>query len=494
MGFSCRKFCCHRSERTEPVTSGLKARATLAWGKPGWNAPGHRHLTNCGPKARATLAWGNAPGHGHLTNCGQKARAKRLIPNKLFVEGNAILRKHRPHLFLKVTPHVMGSLRIDISHQCEAVSQPDGERRIATLPAELRKLRTLRLNPLGRRDLQSLDNSRNRFRPRKEKCDVNMIGNTPNTNADVFRSIENRGQVGMHLGLDCIIQKWTSVLGTKHQMHKNVRKGLGHDGEYNASFQPANLTSTLTWGLAPGYKISGLQPASLRTITNLANDMAASEARTVLWPSQTTVPIPPIQNTAPTLSGLKARATLAWGNAPGHRRPTICGLKARAKCLAGNFCTAVALLLLVSAIPSLSQTQSPPIHIKVINAQTNKPIHDERLNVALKTDQIGSVAMATDKNGIILVDYGKATIIRILSNMYADCRPRAELYTDYPIATILKTGITTGNLCSSASPKAKPGELILFEIPKTYIPVYPAPPLPPPPHSDENPHQPQTNH
>ena len=151
----------------------------------------------------------------------------------------------------------------------------------------------------------------------------------------------------------------------------------------------------------------------------------------------------------------------------------------------------IASLLLIATMPTLASAQSQPLHIRVINAQTNKPIHDERLNVALKVDQIGSVAMATDKNGIILVDYGQATTIRILSNMHADCRPRSELYTNYPIATILKTGITTGNLCSSAQPKAHPGQLILFEIPKTYIPVFPAPPNGTLPHSDENPHQPQ---
>jgi hypothetical protein len=134
--------------------------------------------------------------------------------------------------------------------------------------------------------------------------------------------------------------------------------------------------------------------------------------------------------------------------------------------------------------------QSPPLRIRIINAKTNQPIPNERLNVALRVDQIGSVAMATDKNGIILVNYGNATIIRILANMYADCRPRGELYTNYPIETIVKIGITTGNLCSSASPAPRPGVLVLYEIPKTFIPVYPAPPLPPPPHSDENPHAP----
>ena len=131
-------------------------------------------------------------------------------------------------------------------------------------------------------------------------------------------------------------------------------------------------------------------------------------------------------------------------------------------------------------------TPPPPpgqVRIRVINALTNEPIHDERLNVALRVDQIGSVAMGTDKNGIILVDAKRATIMRILSNMYADCRPRSELYTNYSVAAILSTGVTTGNLCSSASPKAKPGELILYEVPKTYLRQYPAPPVDSMPHS-----------
>ncbi len=127
------------------------------------------------------------------------------------------------------------------------------------------------------------------------------------------------------------------------------------------------------------------------------------------------------------------------------------------------------------------------LRIRVINAKTNRPITDEHLNVALRADQIGSVAMSTDRHGIILVNIGTATTIRILSNMYADCRPRGELYTDYPIADILRTGIITGNLCSNAKPKPHPGELTIFEIPRTFIPTYPAPPASNLPHSDENP-------
>jgi hypothetical protein len=142
---------------------------------------------------------------------------------------------------------------------------------------------------------------------------------------------------------------------------------------------------------------------------------------------------------------------------------------------------ALVILVYCLFLSPLASAQSPTLHIKIINAQTNKPIHDEKLNVALRVDQIGSVAMATDKNGIIAIDYGKATIIRILSNMYADCRPRLELYTNYSIDTIVKSGITTGNLCSDAHAKANPGELILYEIPKTYIPTMTNPPANPTP-------------
>jgi hypothetical protein len=142
----------------------------------------------------------------------------------------------------------------------------------------------------------------------------------------------------------------------------------------------------------------------------------------------------------------------------------------------GKSIRTVALLLLLALTPAFAKTQPHSIRIKIINAQTNKPVTDERLNVALRVDQIGSAAMPTDKDGIIEVETGNAAIIRILSNMYGDCRSRGELYTNYSIAEIQANGMTTGNLCSTARPKAKPGELILFVTPKTYIPAYPAPP------------------
>ena len=167
---------------------------------------------------------------------------------------------------------------------------------------------------------------------------------------------------------------------------------------------------------------------------------------------------------------------------------------------------AAALLLVFTLTPSLAQDQTsqptapapkpapphptPHVTIRILNARTNKPITDERLNITLRADQPGGGTLPTDKNGLILVDIGDASTIRILSNMYADCRSRAELYTNYTITTIRSTGITTGNLCSHTSPSPKPGELLLFEIPRTHIPTYPRPPASTLPHSDENPNVP----
>ena len=84
MGFSWHQFSFHRSERTEPVPSG--------------------------PKASATLAWGKAPGPSGPIICGLKARAKRLIPNKPLIELHPIFRKHHAHLGLEISPLMVRGL------------------------------------------------------------------------------------------------------------------------------------------------------------------------------------------------------------------------------------------------------------------------------------------------------------------------------------------------------------------------------------------------
>jgi hypothetical protein len=292
--------------------------------------PDMRSAPNPAPTARPILAWGNAPGTAAPQTRGLKARAKRLIPHKLLIECDAILRKHRPHLRLEITPLMMRGLRIDIPHQRRSIAQPNRERRIASLPAKSRKLRPFRLDPLRRRNLHPLHQMRHRFVPCKQQRNVNVVGNSANPNADVLRMIENRSQIRMHLASDRFTQKRPPLLRAEDQMHQHIRERLRHGNKYNAGLQPAPSTAvisseapdmrsatvpaptarpTLAWGNAPGPCIPANSGLKARV--------------TLAWGN---APGPCI----PANRGLKARATLAWGNAPGTQTQTICGLKARA--------------------------------------------------------------------------------------------------------------------------------------------------------------------
>ena len=382
------------------------------------------------PKARLIPAWGEAPGMATPNFQGLKARPiSPSVPHIPLIKFDPVFLQKRAKFILKRQLPVMRLLRIDVTNQRIQIHRPNGERPIASLPSELRQSRRLRLEPFGRRRFQLFHQLRHAQRARKTNGKVNVVRNTPHAKAFAFSITGNRGEVGMKRGTHRIIKNGSAIFGAKDHMDKEKRKRLGHRQNYKSGLQPSRMSGNGTWGYAPGwYSVAPLA---------LFLTLALSTSGCAQMPSSPEKPVPATHHTIPS-------------------RP-------------------------------ITKAEPPTITIKIINAKTNKPIHDERLNVALKEDQIGSVAMPTDKNGIIEVKTGDATIIRILSNMYADCRPRAELYTSYSIAEIHTNGIATGNLCSDAHPKANPGELILFEIPKTYVPKNPEPPITHLPHSDEYP-------
>lgn len=266
---------------------------------------------------------------------------------------------------------------------------------------------------------------------------MDMIRDAAHTKTLAFGIACNRGDVRMKGGSHLRINKRPTVFCAEDQMNQNKRERLRHPQNYKSGLQPSLIVDFNTWGFTPGwYKAAPL--ALLKTsAASLLFAVALATSGCAQTSHSSTPPAPVAQ----------------------HK----------------------------FASQSTAKPTGSKITILVLNAKTNHPIHDEKLNIALKQDQIGSVAMPTDKHGIIEVDATGATIIRILSNMYADCRPRSELYTNYSIADIRSHGITTGNLCSSAHPKPQPGELILFEIPKTYVPQNPEPPRTHLPHSDEYP-------
>ena len=231
----------------------------------------------CALKARSILAWGNAPGSRPSTNCGLKARARRahrhhlalpassaidatLIPHIPLIELHSILRKHRPHLCLEIAPLVMHGLRIDIPHQCRSIAQPHGKCRVSTLPSDLRELRRLGLDPFRRRNLQPLHQLRHGLRSRDEQRNMDVIAHATHPHTNVLGP-DRRRQNRMHLAADRIRQQRPSALRAENQMHQNVRERLRHAPNYSADRQSAPVTTTTSWGDAPGYKTAGLQPA-----------------------------------------------------------------------------------------------------------------------------------------------------------------------------------------------------------------------------------------
>jgi hypothetical protein len=273
------------------------------------------------------------------------------------------------------------------------------------------------------------------------------------------------------------IKNWLAVFRAEDHMDKQKCKRLRHLADYKSTHRPLRsvpnrLQQNTIYQPPTSAKGGLLYPLPTSTNTGLLYPLTTS--------TNHRLPNHP-QNSA---NGALPYQPGATPQVSAHTSPRAVG---------PTYSLATAAMLLLALAPAHAQSPQPPkpsqLTIKIINARTNQPIIDERLNVALRAEQIGSVQLATDKTGIILVDYGTATTIRILSNMYADCRPRGELYTDYAISDILTSGITTGNLCSNAKPKPTPGTLTLYETPKTFIRNYPAPPNTNLPHSDENPHQ-----
>jgi hypothetical protein len=441
--------------------------------------------TSKAPKARPIPAWGGAPCMRTYNAPGLKARPiHNSIPQIPFIEFHTIFLKECAKFILKILLSMMRLLGIDVTNQGVQIRRPSREGTVASLPGKLRQFRRLGLKPFRSGRFKLLHHLRHFCRARQANREVNVVRNSTYAKAFTFGVAGNGSKIRVECRPNGRIEEGGTVLCAEDHMDQNKRERLRHRIDYRSGFQPSYSTANRTWGFTPcWYKGAPLalsrhpddSPKKSIEGTLTALDLRQRTAEG----SDSTFGLP--QKSAKGAPLYQPGATpQAQGQTNGE------GLKARPIL---HFAATLALCLLIPFIAIAQPTQ--PLHIKIINAKTNQPIPNERLNVALKTDQIGSVAMGTDKNGIILVNYGNATIIRILANMYADCRPRSELYTNYPIDTILKTGIITGNLCSDAKPRVHPGELILYEIPKTFIPVYPAPPLPPPPHSDENPHQPQ---
>jgi len=129
----------------------------------------------------------------------------------------------------------------------------------------------------------------------------------------------------------------------------------------------------------------------------------------------------------------------------------------------------VGILLLSACYAAAAKTQLVEIHIKVINGKNGKPIKDEKLNVWRSADQRGAEIMPTDENGVITLEVDRSNSIRVASNIYVTCHPYKAGDRDrfYTVEKVLSEGIADLNECSKIKATATPGELIVFERPRS---------------------------
>jgi hypothetical protein len=157
------------------------------------------------------------------------------------------------------------------------------------------------------------------------------------------------------------------------------------------------------------------------------------------------------------------------------------------------------------AIPVRAQE----IHIRVLNGRNGKPITHECLNVSLGPWHGADLLAPTNKDGIVVLHMGGGTVsaevpsgtrcvggfpvratlpqgedrITIAGDYYVACReyrkvvpgepvgPNTlkEVIPSYSIKKILESGVTAGNTCGKFRAEAKPGELIFFVRPLTWL-------------------------
>ena len=155
----------------------------------------------------------------------------------------------------------------------------------------------------------------------------------------------------------------------------------------------------------------------------------------------------------------------------------------------------------------VSPVGAQEIHIRVLNAQSGKPITNECINISLGQWHGADLLAPTNKDGVVVLHLadnevtataestgpcvGTAILgpkslpknvdaIAITSDAYIDCQEWAKVIPGatakdnlsrapaYPIKKIRETGVVASNTCGKFKAEPKPGELIFFVRPASW--------------------------
>jgi hypothetical protein len=114
------------------------------------------------------------------------------------------------------------------------------------------------------------------------------------------------------------------------------------------------------------------------------------------------------------------------------------------------------------------------VKVRLLNGKTGKPIKNDTPNVWFDDAKDRSNPQ-TNSNGEVVVSLNDAQFqdLRVLPNLYADCRFKgnstAGMSVKYSLKEIIATGVVSANVCGKERIEPTPGVLVLYVRPMTFL-------------------------
>jgi hypothetical protein len=133
-------------------------------------------------------------------------------------------------------------------------------------------------------------------------------------------------------------------------------------------------------------------------------------------------------------------------------------------------------VICIGLCPAQSASSDQSVHkitVRFLNGKTGKPIKDDVPNFWFG-DTIGAMNYPTNSKGeVILRATGTDKEIRVLPNLYADCRFKSDTPTgrliEYSVQEIDAHGIVSDNVCGTHHISPIPGVLVIYVRPRTFM-------------------------
>ena len=148
-----------------------------------------------------------------------------------------ILPAQRAQLILETTLRVVRPLPVDVPHNGVHIRRANRKQTIPSLPRK--RFHSLPLHPRGRARLDLRHHLCCHLRGRQSQRNVDMIGDTSNTNTHATKLTDSSRNVCMKGRQDVIFDERRSAFGAEDDMHEVKAQRLRHESDSISALQPS---------------------------------------------------------------------------------------------------------------------------------------------------------------------------------------------------------------------------------------------------------------